>query len=59
MIQTGVGGQESWVSAADVMNLLILNLTLFAELTVLTLSIWLLFRSMIASAESPFAGNEE
>lgn len=51
MIQTKAGGQESWVSAADLMNPLALNLTLFAELTVLTFSIWPLFRSMTASAE--------
>jgi hypothetical protein len=59
VIQTKAGGQESWVSAADLMNLLALNLTLFAELTVLTFSIWLLFRSMTASAEFPWAGNED
>jgi hypothetical protein len=33
MIQTEVGGQESWVSAADMMNLLVLNLALFSELS--------------------------
>jgi hypothetical protein len=59
VIQTGTGGRESWVSAADMMNLLALNLTLFGELAVLTFSIWLLFRSMTASVEFPFAGNEE
>jgi hypothetical protein len=58
VIQTTGGGQESWVSAADMMHLLALTLTLFGELTVLTFSIWLLFRSMIASAEFPHAGNE-
>jgi hypothetical protein len=51
VIQTKAGGQESWVSAADLMNPLALILTLFAELTVLTFSIWPLFRSMTASAE--------
>jgi hypothetical protein len=33
VIQTKAGGQESWVSAADMMNPLVLNLTLFGELT--------------------------
>ena len=59
MIQTKAGGQESWVSATDLMNLLALNLTLFAELTVLTFIIWLLFRGMTASAKFPWAGNQD
>jgi Protein of unknown function (DUF3611) len=59
VIQTAGRGQDSWVSAADMVNLLILNLTLFAELTILIFSVWLLFRSMIASAEYPYAGSEE
>ena len=58
-VQTTGGGQASWVSAADMMNLLALTLSLFGELTVLVFSIWLLFRSMMASAEFPYAGNEE
>src|SRR5215469_10617719 len=58
-VQTTGGGQASWVSAADVMNLLALTLSLFGELTVLVFSIWLLFRSMMASTEFPYAGNEE
>jgi hypothetical protein len=41
------------------MNLLALNVTLFGELTILMFRIWLLFRSMIASAEFPHAGSEE
>jgi len=59
VIQTTAGGRESWVSAADMVNLLVLNFTLFGELFVLIFSIWLLFRSMIASAEFPYAGNKE
>ena len=59
VIQTTGGGRESWVSAADIMNLLALTLSLFGELTVLVFSIWLLFRSMVASAEFPYAANEE
>jgi hypothetical protein len=39
-------------------NLLVLNLSLFGELTVLVFSIWLLFRSMMASAVFPYAGSE-
>jgi hypothetical protein len=35
------------------MNLLALNVTLFGELAILMFRIWLLFRSMIASAEFP------
>jgi hypothetical protein len=57
-VQTTGGGQASWVSAADMMNLLALTLSLFGELTVLVFSIWLLFRCMMASAEFPYAGNE-
>src|SRR5215831_7455668 len=58
-IQTTGGGQATWVSAADMMNLLALTLGLFGELTILVFSIWLLFRSMMASIEFPYAGNEE
>src|SRR6516162_10897650 len=58
-VQTTGGGQASWVSAADMMNLLALTISLFGELTVLVFSIWLLFRSMMASAEFPYAGSEE
>jgi len=59
VIQTTASGQESWMSAADVVNLLALNLTLFGGPTVLVFSIWLLFRSMIASAEYPYVENQE
>jgi hypothetical protein len=41
------------------MNLLALTISLFGELTVLVFSIWLLFRSTMASAEFPYAGSEE
>jgi len=41
------------------MNPLAVNLTLFAELTVLTFIIWLLFRGMTASAKFPWAGNQD
>ena len=59
VIQTTGGGKESWISAADIINLLAITLTLFGELTVLVFSIWLLIRSMMASAEFPYAANEE
>ena len=36
-----------------------LTLSLFGELIVLVFSIWLLFRSMMASTEFPYAGNVE
>ena len=52
-IQTTTGGQASWVSAADVMNLMALILTASAEVVVLSFSLWLLFRTMYPSAEYP------
>jgi hypothetical protein len=58
-VQTTGGGQASWVSAADMMNLLALTISLFGELTILVFSIWLLFRCMMASTESSYAANEE
>jgi hypothetical protein len=53
IIQKTGGGQKSWVSATDMMNLLALNVTLFGELTILMFGFWLLFPSTIASAEFP------
>ena len=58
-VQTTGGGSASWVSAADIVSLLILILTLFVEVVVLTFSLWLLFRTMIASVEYPNAGGEQ
>ncbi len=54
-VQTTTGGAASWVSAADMVSLLILILTLFVEIIVLTFSLWLLFRTMTASMEYPDA----
>jgi Protein of unknown function (DUF3611) len=51
VIQTTGGAPASWVSAVDIMSLMVLNLTLFGEVVVLALSLWLLFRATIASAE--------
>jgi hypothetical protein len=52
VVQT-TGGPASWVSAADVVSLLALVIALSVEIAVLALSLWLLFRSMVASAEYP------
>jgi hypothetical protein len=41
----------SWVSAADMVSLMALTLTLFAELFVLVFSLWLLFRLTLGSSE--------
>ena len=49
VVQT-TGGPASWVSAADIVSLLALILTLSVEIAVLALGLWLLFRSMVASA---------
>ena len=51
VIQTTGGAPASWVSAVDILSLMVLILTLFAEVVVLTFSLWLLFRSNIESAE--------
>ena len=45
VIQTTGGGAASWVSAADIMNLLALILSLLIEVVVLAFSLRLLFRS--------------
>jgi Protein of unknown function (DUF3611) len=58
-IQTTGSGSASWVSAADVVSLLMLILTLLVEVVVLTFSLWLLFRTMVASVEYPHAGSEK
>ncbi len=58
-VQTTGSGSASWVSAADIVSLLILILTLFVEVAVLSLSLWLLFRTMLASVEYPHAGSGE
>jgi hypothetical protein len=58
-VQTTGSGSASWVSAADIVSLLILILTLFVEIAALTLSLWLLFRTMIASVEYRHAGSGE
>lgn len=54
-VQTTAGGAASWISAADIVSLLILILTLSIEIAVLAMSLWLLFRAMAASLEYPDA----
>jgi len=59
VVQT-TGGPASWVSAADIVSLLALIFTVAVEIVVLVLGLWLLFRSMVGSAEYPrIAGQEQ
>jgi hypothetical protein len=51
VVQTG--GQATWVSAGDILNLSVVILTTFIEVLVLALSLWLLFRASASSAEFP------
>ncbi|MGE0630199.1 MAG: DUF3611 family protein [Hyphomicrobiaceae bacterium] len=55
-VQTTGGGAASWLSASDIVSLLILTLTLLVEFAVLAMSLWLLFRCMSPSDEYPDAG---
>jgi Protein of unknown function (DUF3611) len=55
VVQTTGGGPASWVSAADIVSLLVLIVTTFIEVAVLALSLWLLCRALVASAEYPGA----
>jgi len=59
VIQTTGGGPSSWVSAADIMSLMALILSLWAELVVLLFSLWLLFRTRVVSAEIAGASDGE
>jgi hypothetical protein len=51
VIQTAGAGQSTWVSAIDIISLLALMLITFGELIVLAFSLWLLFRSTVATEE--------
>jgi hypothetical protein len=53
-VQTGPEAPY-WVSSVDMGSLMALILTLFAELIVLVLSLWLLFRTTMGSPEFPEA----
>jgi hypothetical protein len=55
VVQTQGGGSAYFVSSVDMVSLMALILTLFAELIVLVLSLWLLFRTTLGSAEWPQA----
>ena len=53
VIQTSGVEDAYWVSAVDMVSLIALILTLFAEVIVLVFSLWLLFRTTVSSRESP------
>jgi hypothetical protein len=53
VIQTGGTEAPHWVSSVDMVSLMVLILTLFAELIVLVISLWLLFRTTFGSPEFP------
>jgi hypothetical protein len=55
VIQTSGAEAVHWVSSVDMVSLMALILTLFAELIVLVLSLWLLFRTTLGSPELPQA----
>ena len=53
VFQTADAGPTGWVSAVDMVSLMALSLFVFAELVVLILSLWLLFRTTQVAAEFP------
>jgi hypothetical protein len=53
VVQTGGAEAPHWVSSVDMVSLMALILTLFAELIVLVFSLWLLFRTTLGSPEFP------
>ena len=55
VIQTSGAESVHWVSSVDMVSLMALILTLFAELIVLVFSLWLLFRTTLGSPEFPQA----
>lgn len=59
VVQTTGGGPASWISAADIVSLLVLIVTTLIEVAVLALSLWLLCRSAVGSAEYPRPEAEE
>ena len=58
VIQT-TAGQASWVSASDILHLLALLLSMFVEIAVLVIGLWLLLRAMTPSTEFPDVGDED
>jgi Protein of unknown function (DUF3611) len=59
VVQTTAGGPASWVSAADIFSVMALLLTMFVEVAVLMIGLWLLLRTTMASVEFPHLGDEE
>jgi hypothetical protein len=57
VIQTSGAESVYWVSAVDMLSLIALILTLFAELIVLVFSLWLLVRTTLGSPELPQTAN--
>src|SRR5262249_29534920 len=55
VIQTSGVEAVHWISSVDMLSLMALILTLFAELVVLIFSLWLLFRTTLSSPEYPNA----
>jgi hypothetical protein len=53
VIQTSGAEATHWVSSVDMISLMALVLFLFAELTVLMFSLWLLFRTTLGVADAP------
>lgn len=53
VVQTSGSEATYWVSSVDMVSMMALILTLFAELIVLILSLWLLFRTTLGSPELP------
>ena len=51
VIQTTSSGSASWVSAGDMVSLMGLIFTMLVEIAVLTLSLWLLFRTTVQTSE--------
>lgn len=58
VVQT-TSGPASWVSAADILSLMALLLTMFVEILVLVIGLWLLLRTTTASLEFPHIAGEE
>ena len=58
VVQT-TSGPASWVSAADILSLMALLLTMFVEVSVLIIGLWLLLRAATASVEFPHIAGEE
>ncbi len=58
VIQT-TGAPASWVSAADIVSLMALLLTMCVEVFVLVLNLWLLFRTTVPSVEFPHLGDDD